>query len=171
MAPASERLFIALAPAPPLRAALAAWRDAWQWPKPASLVADDKLHLTLHFLGDVASADIDALRAALDGPVAPFTIPLGAAALWHGGVAVLEPLAVPPELLALHARLAATLAGLGLPTETRPYRPHVTMARRAAGAVAPPAAALAWPVDSFALMASRAGVYLPLHTYGAAPRL
>jgi len=163
----SERLFIAVMPPDPIRAALAAWRDAWHWPKSASLVATPKLHLTLHFLDDVASADIDALRLALDHPFQPFDIDLGTAALWHGGVAVVEPLAVPHALSALHSRLGALLDQAGIEREDRPYHPHVTFARRAAGAVPPAGFPLHWHIDSVDLMASRNGLYESVQHYRA----
>ena len=163
----SERLFIAVMPPDPIRAALAAWRDAWHWPKSASLVATPKLHLTLHFLDDVASADIDALRLALDHPFQPFDIDLGTAALWHGGVAVVEPLAVPHALSALHSRLGALLDQAGIEREDRPYHPHVTFARRAAGAVPPAGFPLHWHIDSVDLMASRNGLYESIQHYRA----
>jgi len=48
-------------------------------------------------------------------------------------------------LRALHGRVGLALASIGLPVEERAYRPHVTLARRAAGAK-PPAqpAQVAW---------------------------
>jgi RNA 2',3'-cyclic 3'-phosphodiesterase len=82
-------------------------------------------------------------------------------------VAVWLPQAVPPALGALHARLGAAMAALGLTVETRPFRPHVTLARRAAGALPPPpAAGLAWRADGYALVDSSAG-YRVLARYPA----
>jgi RNA 2',3'-cyclic 3'-phosphodiesterase len=164
----SERLFIGLWPEPSVRDTLAAFRDAYTWPRAAALVATPKLHLTLHFLGDIAVADLARLRAALELPFAPFEVELGQPVFWHGGIAVLEPLTVPDALPALHRQVGAALDKLGLPRDTRSYRPHVTMARRAAGAVAPQQPLLLrWPVNGFALMASRGGVYDTLQLYPA----
>ena len=164
----TERLFIGLWPDPALREELAAFRDGYTWPRVAARVATPKLHLTLHFLGDVAVADIAPLRAALSIPFAPFAVDLGQAVVWRGGIAVLEPLVVPDALVALHRRLGEVLDGLGLPPDTRAYRPHVTLARRAVGAVAPEhPLALRWAVDAFALVASRGGVYETLQAYPA----
>lgn len=165
---ASERLFIALLPGSPQRAALAAWRDGYRWPGTALPVADAKLHLTLHFLGDVDSEQIAPLADALALPFAPFTLQLGQPALWPGGIAVLEPLAPPAALLALQQRIGSVLDELGIAREARPYRPHVTLARRAGSAQAPPAAPdIAWPVEHFALLASRGGDYVVLRSYRA----
>lgn len=164
----SERLFIGLWPGAAVQDALARWRDAYAWPQGAALVPDAKLHVTLHFLGDVAVEKIDALGDALAIPFSPFTLDIGLPAMWHGGIAVLEPTTLPDVLLALHATLGDALDRVGLIREQRVYRPHVTLARRAAGAVPPEQAhAVAWPVDGFALMASRNGRYEVLRAYRA----
>ena len=83
---------------------------------------------------------------------------------------MLRPLAHPDGLLALQQRLGAALRALGLPTETRPYRPHVTLARKAAGAALRcEPAPLRWRVRSHALVESRPGGrggYIVLRRYG-----
>lgn len=165
----STRLFLALWPTEAERAALAAWRDAWGWPPGAAPVPDAKLHLTLHFLGHQPSARLPEFLDGFAVPITPFSIELGRSALWPHGLAVLEPLAEPDGLLQLHAGLSAAVAGLGLVPEARSFRPHVTMARRAAGAVLPPARpALVWHVNHYALVASHPGTdggYRVLRTY------
>lgn len=162
----STRLFLALWPEPAVRHLLSEWRDAWTWPAGAAPVQADKLHLTLHFLGSLPS---DRLPQLLDGfavPFEPFRVDLTRAALWHNGIAVLEPDLTPPALAALHARLSDALAALGLQPETRRYRPHVTMARRAAGASLPAdGAPIVWDVRGYALVASENGVYTVLRAY------
>lgn len=105
----------------------------------------------------------------LDGfavPFAPFRLDVGTPVLWPHGIAVLEPLAVPPGLIALHARLGEALVSLGLEPEARAYRPHVTMARRANGVAVPEiASALAWDVAGYALVESQGGTYTVLREY------
>lgn len=162
----TSRLFLALWPSATIREQLRERRDAWQWPRGATPVHADKLHLTLHFLGDVPSERLPALLARFAVPFEAFRIDLGTPALWPHGIAVLEPLAVPPALLALHARLADALVDLGLQPETRSYRPHVTMARRAGGAALPEnGPAIAWQADRYALVESQGGVYTVLRDY------
>ena len=154
----TTRLFLALWPDAAVRAQLRAWRDAWTWPRGASPVHTDKLHLTLHFLGNVPAERLPDLLDGLSVPVSPFSVQLGRAALWHNGIAVLEPLAVPPALLDLHARLSAALPALGLVPEARAYRPHVTMARRAGGVGIPASGpAIDWAIDRYALVESKPG--------------
>lgn len=154
-ADAPLRLFIALWPGAAVRAALADSARGWTWPPRAALVRAPRLHLTLHFLGDVARDRIARLRAAIALPMRPFDITLARAALWPGGIAVLEPDAVSAPLAQLHAALAHALRDCGLCVERRAFRPHVTLARRAAGSL-PPAhiAPLDWRVDSYVLAAS-----------------
>ena len=162
----SARLFLALWPDPAMRHLLAAWRDAWGWPKGAAPVPSDKLHVTLHFLGGLPG---ERLQEFLDGvrvPFAPFQLDLRTDAVWHNGIAVLEPEHAPPELPALHARLSEALLALGLHPESRPYRPHVTMARRAHGALLPAnGPPIAWDVRGYALVESKNGVYTVLRDY------
>jgi 2'-5' RNA ligase len=164
------RLFLALWPTPQVRERLLAWRDAFDWPAGAAVVAADKLHLTLHFIGPVARERIDEVGAGLAVAAGSFELRFGRAELWPGGIAVLRPLACPDALLALHRRLGDALRALGLPTEARRYRPHVTFARKAFGAalrVEP--APLRWRVRSHALVESRpgrGGGYVVLRRYG-----
>lgn len=153
------RLFIALWPGQVLRRAIASWQQDWVWPPGAALVKPDQLHLTLHFLGDVPAGRLPELVDRLNVQAEPFALELARGEVWPGGIAVLRPKSVPASLRRLHAALARQLEDMALPVESRPYRAHVTLARRATGA-APPAhgAALPWPVDSgFVLVRSRPG--------------
>jgi 2'-5' RNA ligase len=157
------RLFLALWPDEATRAALARWRDAWQWNAKAAPVPDARLHLTLHFLGAVP---IGRLAQAVDLPFAPFSVDFGVPQLWHAGIAVLEPLAAPDGLLDLQARLGKALEAEGMPPEQRAYRPHVTMARRAGHAAMPASGEqFRWHVDNYALLQSSGGVYTVLRHY------
>lgn len=167
--PPSLRLFLALWPDDAVRAQLRARRDLWAWPRGATPVHTDKLHLTLHFLGSVAG---DRLPELLDGfyvPFTPFDLHFGRAELWHNGIAVLAPREAPDALLELHAGLAGVLPGLGLQPEARAYRPHVTMARRAGSVTLPPdGPEIAWRVERHALVESQpGGGYVPLRFYHA----
>jgi len=162
----STRLFLALWPEPGVRHLLTQWRDAWAWPRGATPVHADKLHVTLHFLGALPSGRLPELLDGFAVGFDPFRLELGRAALWHNGIAVLEPSAQPSELLALHRRLSDALLALGLQPEARPYRPHVTMARRAGTAVMPPEGQpILWDVRGYALVESRDGIYTVLREY------
>lgn len=154
----TTRLFLALWPDPAVRAQLREWRELWDWPRGASPVHTDKLHLTLHFLGNQPGESLPALLDGLAVPMTPFRLKLDMAALWHNGVAVLAPSSAPQALLDLHAALSAALPGLGLEPEARIYRPHVTMARRAKGAVIPQdGPVIDWHIDHYTMVESKTG--------------
>ncbi|MDR2208427.1 MAG: RNA 2',3'-cyclic phosphodiesterase [Azoarcus sp.] len=162
------RLFIALWPDNAVRRSLAGYRDAWRWQGRPARVRDDKLHITLHFLGNVPRVRLAELRAALAVPCAVFDLVFGRPAFLPRGVAVIEPLAFPDELRALHAALGKVLRELGLPVESRPLRPHVTLARHAQRAGFPvQELGIVWHVDGYALLESRleSGEYRVLERY------
>jgi 2'-5' RNA ligase len=77
---------------------------------------------------------------------------------------------VPEALQTLHEALADALRRAGLPVESRPLRPHVTLARHAAH-VEFPAEPLdvVWRVEGYALVESRlaTGEYRVVERYAA----
>jgi RNA 2',3'-cyclic 3'-phosphodiesterase len=153
------RLFIALWPGEALQQSIAAWQQAWSWPPHAAPVKAERLHLTLHFLGNVAAARLPKLAQAMRVPFEPFTLTFGQPEVWPNGVAVVLPDRAPAALLRLHAALGRELAALDLPVDERPYRAHVTLARRAHGAKPPPQGPnLRWRIEEgFVLVRSLPG--------------
>jgi 2'-5' RNA ligase len=135
------------------------------------------LHLTLAFLGDVAP-DVAATlgREALAScPAEPPRIALrGVGAFPRPRDARVLVLDVEDDgaLSRMASALAALAEGAGIPRETRPYRPHLTLARfRApvdlrAWLAAAPAEPFDAPAAAFALYESRQGpdgsVYVPI---------
>ncbi len=154
MADGSLRLFVAV-PVPPdaLDACRALIEGVRSGPAGGGTrwVRLENLHLTVRFLGAtppdlVPSVVRVARQAAL--AAAPFEVRLAGAgafpaarrprALWIGITRGSD------ELGALARAMDAGLTPLGWPPESRPYRPHLTVARTdAAGAVGASAAALA----------------------------
>jgi 2'-5' RNA ligase len=152
------RMFIALWPDDAVRRQLAAWRDSWHWPRSATPVRSERLHMTLHFIGEVEPERIPELAEKLRVPFGGFTMQFGRVVIWPHGITVLEPDSVPAQLAELHARLSMVLQSLALPVDTRPFRPHVTLARRSDGATpASPAPSIAWLINRYALMDSTLG--------------
>ena len=135
---AELRLFLALWPDAAVLEQLSALADGWSWPASARRTNPAKLHVTFHFLGNVPAARLPDLRAGLAVEWSGCELVLDRATVWPGGIAVLEASRVAAPLARLHAELAEELRELGLPVESRPYRPHVTLARKAVGASAPP---------------------------------
>jgi len=176
-----HRLFIAIDLPLDVKGRLARLvRDAPDGVKP---VRAEQIHLTLHFLGEVADESLERLFPAL-GSVqgAGFTVDLAGGGcfpsprrptvLWVG-VRPNEP------LRELHDAVADGLHGCGLPTETRPFMPHVTVARvsrrlprgwlEAFLHAAAGFAVEAVPVTAFTLFSSQRGesgsLHVPLRHY------
>lgn len=127
------RLFLALWPPATVAGELQAHADAWSWTPAARRTRKERLHVTLHFLGDVAADKLAALKEGLQAPFGGCELLLDRPTVWPGGIAVLEATQLPPELARLHAALGEQLAQLEVPMESRRYRPHVTLARKAWG--------------------------------------
>ncbi len=98
-------------------------------------VAEEQLHFTVCFLGDVPAPQIEDLRSVLRAPwgIGAFTASLE-------GVDVF-PFSGPPRVIwlgmgdgrdqlhALRGELAGRLNRCGLETPSRPFRPHLTLGR------------------------------------------
>jgi 2'-5' RNA ligase len=81
---------------------------------------------------------------------------------------------VPEALQTLHEALADALRRAGLPVESRPLRPHVTLARHAAHAEFPAEPLdVVWRVEGYALVESRlaTGEYRVVERYAASHSL
>ena len=88
--------------------------------------------------------------------------------LWRNGIAALEPGSTNDALTALHRALAERLRALDLPVESRPYRPHVTMARDAGGSTAPSKTDVVLSACELVLVESRPdGRYVPIALHPA----
>jgi len=124
-----RRLFIGLMPDEAVRAALTAHQQLWQFGRGRPTSAA-RLHLTLHFIGEIDATREAALRQALTGvEVVPFELVLRTTEVWSARTAVLcaDP---QPILTDLHALLAARLLQAGLAPRRDAFAPHVTLARR-----------------------------------------
>jgi 2'-5' RNA ligase len=134
---ASHRLFLALWPPAEVREALEAHAAAWAWSDSTRRTRMERLHVTVHFLGDVPVHRVPALQSGLDVAWQGCELTLDRPTVWPGGIAVLEATRVPGELETLHAGLRERLQALEVPVEQRRYRPHVTLARKAFGSRVP----------------------------------
>ena len=103
--------------------------DAVRWVRP------EGYHVTLRFLGNVATAELPALARAVEAALAGavrFPVTLGATRAFPSArrprvvVIELEPEA---ELAALAARVEAGVVAAGLPAEKRRFRAHLTLGR------------------------------------------
>jgi 2'-5' RNA ligase len=136
------RLFVAIDLDEPLRRAVsdAAHRVRRNFERAAggarvSWTAADRMHITLHFLGDVESPGASALADAFGNPilVQPFTLEIGAPGtfpssgrprvLWLGVRAKHE------ALSAIHRVTGERLESVGFAVDPAPFNPHLTIGR------------------------------------------
>lgn len=152
------RLFLAIWPTPAEQAEILHRQRQWSWPPGAAVIAGERLHLTVHFIGSLPRRRLDEVGAGLRVAVEPFELALNRAETWPHGLVVLRAASPPAALQRLHDRLGEALQALRLAPETRRFRPHVTLARRATASLPPLAAAdLRWQVGSYTLVESLAG--------------
>ena len=106
-----------------------------RWVKPESL------HVTLKFIGEQPESALDNLKSALETIHTPlaeihfraygfFPTSKSARVFWIG-------METGPELAALAAAIDAQMPALGIAKETRPFSPHLTLARAPGGSGAP----------------------------------
>lgn len=92
--------------------------------------SSESWHITLQFLGSVEAerqACIrDALRSLKHGPVSIEPGPLG---MFERVGVFFAGIDLTPDLKSLQRQVAAATLPCGFPPETRPYHPHVTLAR------------------------------------------
>ncbi|WP_291992668.1 RNA 2',3'-cyclic phosphodiesterase [Candidatus Accumulibacter sp. ACC003] len=166
---ASARLFLALWPAADERRQLVRHAQDWSWRQGSALVQANDLHLTLHFIGALDRQRIAEVSAGLQVPMAPFELSLTRAELWPRGLAVLRVGKPAAALIQLHDRLGQAMRALELPPEPRRFRPHVTLARRAAESTLPTTPPQhIWRVSSYVLVESLAhagGAYSIVRRY------
>ncbi len=90
-------------------------------------------HVTLAFIGDYPEYLIPDVQAAANTiPFEPFRMRFDKAEFWpRPKIAVLATQTVPAELERLLAALNGVLTDAGIVTESRSYRPHITIVRKA----------------------------------------
>lgn len=155
----SVRLFFALIPDLAVRAGLVALASDVARSARGRAPAAANIHLTLAFLGAVAGPRLPALQqigATVAAATSPFLLVLDRVGSFLGsGIAWAGTEAIPAELGRLVLTLNRALDAAGFALETRPFHPHVTLARRCIQR--PESAtieALEWSIDRIALMAS-----------------
>lgn len=99
-----------------------------------SWVAPENFHITLHFIGEVQEATVDALKkelARIQFPEA-FSLTLGdIGAFPHAKdpKTLYVSTNTHPFLFVLRKRLADVIANFGLRVDSKPYTPHITIGR------------------------------------------
>jgi len=130
-----QRLFFALWPDNRVRASLAQTATDLLG-KRIKRVPDANLHLTLAFAGAVTAPIRDCLGAAAGNIRCPaFDLCIDHVGHWpRPRISWIGPTHTPPALWSLAGLLKTALVDCGLQTETRPYQPHITLARKLSAA-------------------------------------
>lgn len=152
----AQRLFFALWPDDDTRQRLCRVQQALAAAGGRRVHPED-LHVTLAFLGQVSAAQLPCVTAAADRvEAAPLDLDLDRLGWWRGPrVAWCAPARMPPPLPALVEQLWCALSECGFEREPRPYRPHVTLLRKARplgdAALSEP---IHWQIRDFVLVTS-----------------
>lgn len=128
------RLFIALDIDEQIRQQITRFLEGVQPFTPdARWVKPESLHVTLKFIGEQPEAALDKMKIALQNVSTNlseihfrgygfFPTPKSARVFWIG-------MEAGPELAVLASAIDAQMPVLGIPQETRPFSPHLTLAR------------------------------------------
>ena len=148
------RLFFALPCPTELAARVCSWRDSHNLG--GRPVLENNLHLTLAFLGSQPSTALDGLMQLGDqlrGEA--FTLRLDQVQTIGHGFLCLTPSQAPSSLLQLVEGLRSGLFALGVALDSRPFLPHMTLAREAdAQHPSPATPEFEWRVDGLGLFRS-----------------
>ena len=129
------RLFVALDLPEPVRTALAELIASLKpKSKGARWVQPENLHITLKFIGHVKNEKLSPIQSALSSihttqPVEIHFRGMGFFPNEHRPRAFWCGIAAPPNLAELAADIDRALAPLAIEAETRPFTPHLTLAR------------------------------------------
>lgn len=151
-----QRLFFALWPGERARTTLDQSAGKLLGKRVKRVVAPN-LHITLAFAGSVSAAVHRCLEAAADDIQVPcFELCIDRVGHWpRPRILWAGPTHVPGDLWLLAGALRQALEDCGIEAETRPYQPHVTLARKVSkrpeGAGFPP---FYWSISHFSLVES-----------------
>jgi 2'-5' RNA ligase len=127
------RLFIALWPEEAVRHGFAEAGASLHKRLAGRLTRPETIHLTLVFIGELALERIPDLLGELGTDKSPaFSVNFDQAGCWrHNRIAYLAPSQPPQALFDLVIRLEQSLDKLAITYDRRPYKPHVTLIRKA----------------------------------------
>lgn len=160
------RLFFALPCPTKIAAQIDAWRQDQHFagkPVPAA-----NLHVTLAFLGQVPESRVQLLQRVppkLALADLAFDLNLDHLDCWPEGLLHLAPSQPPQTLLKLAWALQQQLKLDGFTLDSRPYRPHLTLARNSRPAETRTVPSFAWRVDQLHIYHSAGGQYLSLQRW------
>lgn len=142
------RSFIGLDLAPQQKLALASWQEralpevssAPKLPGHPRAVPMANYHMTLCFLGTITPHQRDTLVQQLSDITIPaFSVALDHTGFWQGPKILYTAPSAPSEALTTLAKACRQAARrANITVDNKPYRPHVTMVRKASASMPPP---------------------------------
>jgi 2'-5' RNA ligase len=163
------RIFFAVWPPVDTARTLGQWAVQAQQKTGGKLTPEEKIHLTLAFLGDANPEK--AIAAGKRVEAKAHKLPIEQARYWReNNIVWAGPRETPPPLKALFESLSVELYREELILERRAFAAHVTLIRKVRAAKSlPPLPALDWPVDEFvlvrSLLSSAGSSYEPLERF------
>ncbi len=163
------RIFFAIWPPAATARALAQWAREAQQKNGGKTTPEEKIHLTLAFLGEIDPQR--AIAAARRVKAKAHALPIEQARYWReNNIVWVGPRETPAPLKALFESLSGELYREEFILERRPFAAHVTLVRKArAGKSLPALPSLDWPVDEFVLvrsaLSSAGSTYEPLERF------
>ncbi len=152
----TSRLFFALWPDDKTRLALTRLTQSMT-AEQLRWVPPHNLHVTLVFLGSVdTNTQLLLKQSVADISVQPFTLIFDNLSYWSKPGILCQTCrqSVPEEAVILASALSAVAADCGLQTDTRPYTPHITLARHARHLPNIEVEPIAWHAEAFCLIES-----------------
>jgi 2'-5' RNA ligase len=154
--PNTSRLFFALWPDDETRQKLAHLNqfiktERFKWVQPHNL------HVTLVFLGQVAEdVELPIKQSVADIAAQPFELIFDRLSYWSRPriLCLTSQQLVPKAASMLTAALETVAANCGLQTDTRPYTPHITLARQVRYLPDVKIEPIIWRADAFCLVES-----------------
>jgi 2'-5' RNA ligase len=154
----TQRVFFALWPDETTRAGLGAAARRMHRVLHGRRTRDESIHLTLAFIGEVDTEDLDRLHAVPPAVAAgAFTLTLDHWDCWpRNRIGWTGPASVPLQLERLAANLEGWLRDIGFDLDKRKFAPHVTLVRDAQYAAMPGVLQpVHWRVEDFVLVRSQ----------------
>jgi 2'-5' RNA ligase len=158
-----RRLFFALWPSAPMQEQLVTAATSALGGLAGRAVPTANLHVTLAFLGAVPEPEIASVRALARTVARDFApeqprpaLTLDQIDYWpRAEVLCATARQAPVSIAELAASFSRALVALGRPVDSKPFRPHVTLARKVArGVRGGPMLAVSWVFTGFALVES-----------------
>ena len=150
-----KRLFFALWPSKDCRKQLDRFNQSIN-SEELKKVKSDNLHVTLVYLGNVDAQTEALIRQEVEHIKAkPFVLQFEQLAFWKKPrILCLLTQQYDPQILLLVNALKSIVQQYGIKVENRPYKPHITLARKARKPLEINVQAIEWPADSFCLVES-----------------